>query len=103
METPAAGRPLRQMAKKMATFIVLLAVLLSSPAFGAESLDDLGSFGVAVRRGPAAVALWVSLHALDGPVELTVTDPARPCFPTRRRQAGSATLSGGWHGRWWSW
>ena len=47
------------------------------PAEGAE-LDALVSFGVAVRRGPDATALWASLHDLAGPVEVTVTDPHRP-------------------------
>ena len=47
------------------------------PAQGTE-LAALVSFGVAVRRGPEAAALWASLHALAGPAEVTLTDPTRP-------------------------
>ena len=50
------------------------------PAEGAE-LAALVSFGVAVRRGPEALALWASLHDLAGSVEVTLTDPRQSPRP----------------------
>lgn len=47
------------------------------PPEGIE-LDALVSFGVAVCPGPAAAALWASLHELAGQVDLTLTDPHAP-------------------------